>query len=131
MTSGSKTTGETTEETYALMEKAQRRIKQKKRLYYHFVFFLVGSVFLIIINKVLKVKEEWGDWFVWAIILWAFLLAIHAFNVYVTQKFLGKEWEQKQREKLIEKQRNRIAEIEQEVKAAFPPPRQQKDTPNA
>ena len=98
MSSGSKNTGETTEETYALLEKAQQRIKQKKRLYYHFVFFLVGSVFLIIINKALKIGNEWGDWFVWAIIFWAFLLVIHFFNVYVTQRFLGKEWEQKQRE---------------------------------
>ena len=119
MTSAYRKSEETTAETYELMEKVRRRIKQKKRLYFHFVFFLVGSVFLIIINKVLHFKEEY-NWFVWAIVLWTFLLIIHVFNVYVTHKFLGKEWEQRQREKLIEKQRAKIAEMEQEVKAAFP-----------
>ncbi|MEM9685757.1 MAG: 2TM domain-containing protein [Bacteroidota bacterium] len=118
---------QTASETYELLEKAQQRIKQKKRLYYHFVLFLIGSIFLIIVNKILKVKEEW-DWFVWAVTLWSFLLVLHTFNVFVTHKFLGKAWEQKQREKLIAKQQHRIAEIEQEVKAALPDP-QQKDIP--
>jgi len=34
-------------------EYARRRIKQKKRLMRHFIIFLVGSVFLIILNPVL------------------------------------------------------------------------------
>ena len=127
MSSKNKTNGEKISKTYELAEKAQRRIKQKKRLYYHFVLFLVGSVFLIIVNKVLKVKEEW-DWFVWAITFWAFLWVVHFFNVFVTHKFLGKEWEQKQREKLIARQMDRIAEIEQEVRAAFPSSQNPKDT---
>lgn len=126
MSSKQKNSEQTTSETYELLEKAQQRIKQKKRLYYHFVLFLIGSVFMIVINKILNVKEEW-DWFVWAITLWAFIFVIHAFNVFITNKFLGKAWEQKQREKLIARQRARIAEIEQEVKAAFPS-RGQKDT---
>ena len=126
MFSKNKNTDPTTSEAYEMLEKVRRRIKQKKWLYYHFVFFLVGSIFLIIINKVLKVKEEW-NWFVWAVTLWAFLLALHAFNVFVTHKFLGKEWEQKQREKLVARQKERIAELQREIDAVLPLPRRQKD----
>ena len=38
-------------EQHELYENARYRIKQKKRLYFHFIVFLVGSVFLIILNK--------------------------------------------------------------------------------
>ena len=40
-----------------LIEKAQYRVKQKKRLYIHFVIFLIGSIFLIIANLVLGIGE--------------------------------------------------------------------------
>ena len=37
-------------EQHELLENAQKRIKQKKRLYIHFVVFLIGAIFLIIAN---------------------------------------------------------------------------------
>ena len=102
------------------MEYAQQRIRQKKRLYNHFVLFLIGSVFLVLLNKVFKYGAEY-NWFKWAIFFWAFLFAIHLFNVFVTQRFMGRDWERKQREKLVDKQQKRIAELEQELKASIPP----------
>ena len=56
-------------------EYAQARIKQKKNLMRHFIIFLVGSVFLIVINPVLGVGDEFfiKNWFVWAIMIWAFI----------------------------------------------------------
>ena len=44
-------------EQHELYENARYRIRQKKRLYFHFVVFLVGSVFLIILNKILNVGD--------------------------------------------------------------------------
>ena len=106
-------------EQHELLEHAQKRIKQKKRLYNHFVVFLIGSVFMIIINKILKYGVEY-NWFVWAITLWAFLFAIHIFNVYVTLKFMGLDWEREQREKLVQKQKQKIAELQKEIETEFP-----------
>mgnify|MGYP001820090119 FL=1 len=99
------------------MEYAQKRINQKKKLYYHFVLFLVGSVFLILLNKVFKYGADY-NWFKWAILFWAFLFAIHIFNVFVTYKFMGRDWERSQRDKLVQKQQDRIAEISKEVQQA-------------
>jgi len=45
-------------EQHDLYENARERAKQKKRLYNHFVVFLVGAVFLILLNKLLKVGEN-------------------------------------------------------------------------
>ena len=101
---------------HELYENARNRIKQKKRLYLHFVVFLVGSIFLIVLNKVLKVGETFiENWFVWAIVLWLFIWALHFINVFVTKKFMGKDWERKQTEKLVLKQEVRIAKLEKKI----------------
>jgi len=106
-------------EQHELLEHAHQRISQKKKLYSHFVIFLIGSVFLILINKILKYEEEY-NWFIWAITFWAFLFILHAFNVVITQKFMGKDWERKQREKLVLKQKQRISEMQKEIETEFP-----------
>ncbi len=109
-----------------LIERAQARAREKRRLYQHFLFFLAGAVILILLNVVFEygkdVKPFGIDWFVWAIILWGIIFLLHAFNVFVTNRFLGKEWEDRQIEKLVEKQRRRIAELEKEVEKDYPLP---------
>ncbi|UKM64961.1 dihydrofolate reductase [Flavobacteriaceae bacterium GSB9] len=106
-------------EQLELIENAQKRIKQKKRLYTHFVLFLIGSVFLIIANTILgigKAFKPFGmEWFLFAILLWLFFLLYHVFNVFVTHKFLGKDWEQQQLEKLVAKQKKRIGKIKENL----------------
>ncbi len=106
-------------EQHELLENAHKRIKQKKRLFSHFVIFVIGSVFLVLINKVLKYGETY-DWFVWAILIWAFLFVIHVVNVFVTHRFMGQDWERSQREKLVALQKKRIAEIQKEIEIDFP-----------
>ncbi|WP_445725566.1 2TM domain-containing protein [Flavobacterium sp.] len=99
---------------FELFEYARKRQKQKKRLYTHFIFFLIGSVFFIIINKVLNVGDQF-DWFVWAILAWLFLLCVHFVNVFITHKFMGKDWERKQIEKLVVKQELKLKELAKKV----------------
>ena len=101
-------------EQFELYENARKRVNQKKRLYYHFILFLIGSVFLIILNKLLLIGEQY-DWFVWAIIVWLFLFILHFINVFITHKFMGKEWLRKQTEKLVLKQEVKIAQLEKEI----------------
>jgi len=95
-----------------LIENAQKRIKQKKRLYFHFVIFLIGAVFLIIANTVLGIGENFKianiDWFVYAIVAWLFLFIYHFVSVFITHKFMGKDWEKQQLEKLVNQQQERI-----------------------
>ncbi|GGI56639.1 dihydrofolate reductase [Winogradskyella haliclonae] len=102
-----------------LIENAQRRIKQKKRLYIHFVVFLIGAVFLIIANTILGIGEDFTvagiNWFVYAILAWLFLFIYHFINVFITNKFMGKDWEKYQIEKLVAKQQQRINKLEAEL----------------
>ena len=106
-------------EQLELIQNAQRRIKQKKRLYVHFVIFLIGAVFLILANTVLGIGKNttfFGiDWFVYAILAWLFLFIYHLFNVFITHKFMGKAWEQQQLDKLVALQKTKIEKIKTEL----------------
>jgi dihydrofolate reductase len=98
-----------------LIENAQKRIKQKKRLYIHFVIFLIGAIFLIFANTVLGIGKDvtfFGkEWFLFAILIWLFFFLYHLFNVFITHKFMGKAWEKQQLEKLVSKQQQRIDKL--------------------
>jgi hypothetical protein len=96
---------------------ARKRIAQKKGLMRHFVFFLAGSILFIILDAILNMGHEvlMPGWFVWAIIIWAFFLIIHLFNVFITNKFMGKEWEDRQLEKLKALQEVRVAELKKQA----------------
>jgi dihydrofolate reductase len=106
-------------EQLELIKNAQKRIKQKKRLYIHFVLFLIGCLFLIVANTVLGIGENFTifgkEWFLYAILLWSFLFIYHVFNVYVTHKFMGKAWEEKQLNKLVAKQNGGIEKLKKEL----------------
>jgi uncharacterized membrane protein (DUF485 family) len=109
-----------------LYENARRRTLKKKRLFLHFVIFLVGAVLLIVLNVVIGFREEFMplgyNWFVWAILIWTFFFLIHVINVFITSSFMGKEWEQRQMEKLVKKQKERIAQLDEKVQREYPVP---------
>ena len=101
-----------------LIENAQARVRQKKRLFTHFVIFLIGSVFFIVANTLLGIGEEikfFGkEWFLYAILIWLLLFLYHLFSVFVTNRFMGKDWEKAQLDKLVAKQEQRIDQLKQE-----------------
>ncbi len=99
---------------HELYEQARSRTKQKKRLYFHFVLFLIGSAFFVILNKVIGFKEE-IDWFVWAIFGWLFFLILHFINVFVMKRFFGTEWERVQTENIIKKNQIKLEKLESKL----------------
>jgi uncharacterized membrane protein len=104
---------------HELIEHAQERINQKKNLYRHFVWFLIGSIGLVLFNKVFGYGESY-NWAYWATGLWGLLFLVHLVNVFVLSPFMGRDWERRQREKLIIRQKERIAALEKEVEKEFP-----------
>ncbi|MFT4800647.1 MAG: hypothetical protein ACI93N_000408 [Flavobacteriaceae bacterium] len=99
---------------------ARERILQKKGLLSHLIYFVVGSILLVIINLALGIGKEITfigyHWFVWAIVIWGFLFLTHVFNVLVKNRFMGKEWENRQLEKLKVLQEKKISELNKEGK---------------
>ena len=95
-------------------EYARTRLKQKKRLYYHFVFFVLLSIFSIVVNKLLGFYVE-KNWFLWVITILSFLFVLHFIRVFITDSFMNKNWERTQIDKLIQKQERKIDQIERDL----------------
>ena len=132
MFSKKKNTSKLDAEQRELYENARKRTLQKKRLFQHFIIFLIGAVFFIVLNVVIGYQENFMplgyNWFVWAILIWAFILLAHVFNVFVTNKFMGKEWKDKQMAKLVQQQKEKIAKMQTQVEKDFPANPPQRET---
>ncbi|MBA9073780.1 hypothetical protein GGR22_001906 [Flavobacterium gossypii] len=101
---------------HELYEYARGRMKQKKRLYFHFVLFFVGSIFFVIIHRVLDLDIYPGsNWDVWAILIWAFIFILHFIRVFITDSFMNKNWERAQIDKLVAKQERKIQQLQSKV----------------
>ena len=102
-----------------LVENAQRRIRQKRRLYYHFIAFLFINLVLVIMNIGLdygKTVTPFGyPWVFSVALLWLVGLLLHTFQVFVTHRFMGKAWEQTQIKHLVGLQEARIEKIKREL----------------
>ena len=107
------------EDQIALIEYAQNRIKSKKRLFFHFSIMIIGFISMLTSNLIFEFKKDSilfeFPWSYWLCSTWFFLFFIHLFNVYVTNKFMGKKWEKNQMKKLVNKQQIKIAEIKTEL----------------
>ena len=114
-----KSNSEIDNEQIELLEYAQRRIKQKKYLYYHFVFFIFACAISLSLDylfdvggKLILLDYSWSFWIVFS---WFFLLLFHVFNVYVTKRFLNNSWARNQKNKLIKLQKKEIENIKQKM----------------
>ena len=107
------------EDQIALIEYAQNRIKSKKRLFFHFSIMIIGFISMLTSNLIFEFKKDIilfdFPWSYWLCSTWFVLFFIHLFNVYVTNKFMGKMWEKNQMKKLVNKQQIKIAEIKTEL----------------
>ena len=121
---GRKKQPQISKEDLALYENAKRRIRQKKRLQAHAVIFVIGTIFLVVASRLLKIGEDltfFGyNWVIYAILLWVALLLYHLISVFITNRFMGKEWEDEQTAILIAKQKSRIEALAQKVETDYP-----------
>lgn len=104
---------------HELYENARNRIKQKRRLFMHFVLFFVGSIFLVVLDKLFDVYAAHPGWSLYVILAWAFLFILHFINVFITKRFMNKQWEREEIDKLVAKQQRKIEELQRKVKADF------------
>jgi len=104
---------------HELYETARKRIKQKRNLFVHFVLFFVGSIFLLVIEKLLNVGITYPNWSYWTILAWAFLFILHFVNVFITKRFMNKQWEREEIDKLVAKQKRRIDELQKKVEEQY------------
>lgn len=94
-------------------EYARKRIRQKKLLYFHFVLFTLGSLFLFVANRFFGITigtEQ--NWSIWVITIWFFIFILHFIKVYITDRFMNKKWEREQIDRLVALQQKKINQLE-------------------
>ena len=100
--------------THEQYEYARRRVKQKKRLYFHFVVFALASVFLFIAYRFFDagITNNWG---IWIITFWSFLFILHFIKVFITDRFMNRNWERKQIDQLVGLQQKKVAQLQDKI----------------
>lgn len=105
---------------FQAFEYAKSRVKQRKLLFFHFVVFVLGSILLYCVNNFIQDPILSGVWWTYAVGIWAVLLFLHIVNVVIVNRFMGKEWQDKQIIYLVELQKQKIEELRKKVEKDFP-----------
>lgn len=95
-------------------EYARKRVKQKKRFYYHTILFIVGSLAMLTSNTLFDIGGT-TVWYPWAISSWLFFLILHFIRVFITDRFMGKDWEREEINKLVLKQEQKSKQIKDKL----------------
>jgi hypothetical protein len=101
-------------EQHELYEYARKRLKQKKGLYLHFVLLFLASLFLFVSTKLFNFGLD-SNWYIYAITLWFFIFLLHFIKVFITDRFMNKNWERDQIDRLVALQKNKLAELQTQI----------------
>ncbi len=83
-------------------ERAKKRVEELKSFYSHLFVYLAVNAGLFLLNILTSPSHLW---FYWPLIGWGIGLAIHGLSVFGTQKMLGKDWEERKIQELMEKEK--------------------------
>ena len=86
--------------------RARKYVEEVKEFYYNIIAYCIVIPFLIFINY----TTSWHyQWFWWPMFGWGIGILFHAYNVYVNDGVLGRNWEQKKIEQFMrdEEEQNR------------------------
>ena len=87
---------------------ARKYVRELREFYTHLAAFIVVNGFLFVVDVITGP----GWWFYWVVLAWGIGLAIHAYEVFIQNRFLGPDWEERKiRELMGEKpMRDRLAD---------------------
>ena len=105
--------------TIELLENAQNRVRQKRNVYRHFIFFLFISGFILFVDLALSVGENLiffdYSWSIWIVLIWSFILLYHLFDVFVSKRIISKKWVSAQKSHLIKVQQEKIRSLKKNI----------------
>ena len=105
--------------TIELLENAQNRVRQKRNVYRHFIFFLFISGFILFVDLALSVGENLiffdYSWSIWIVLIWSFILLYHLFDVFVSKRIISKKWISAQKSHLIKVQQEKIRSLKKDI----------------
>ena len=75
------------------------------------------SLFLFIANRFFEfgISSTGQNWCIWGVTIWFFLFILHFIKIYITDRFMNKNWERAQIDKLVAKQERKMQQLESKV----------------
>lgn len=80
--------------------RAKARVEEIKGFYIHLFLYILINCGLLAINLFFS-RNHW--WFFWPLLGWGIGIAAHGLTVFGLGGFLGKDWEERQVKKIMEK----------------------------
>lgn len=89
-------------------QQALKRVKRIKGFYSHLVIYIVINTMLLIVNfKNLDANENFWRWQTFSTVLfWGIGLVAHGMSVFIPALLMGKDWEERKINELMEKEKN-------------------------
>jgi hypothetical protein len=94
-------------EEQAMLEKAQKKVKEIRGFYKHLAAYLIINAFLLIMKLAnLDADESFFEWSTFmTAICWGVGLFFHWYGVFGPDFMLGKDWEEKKIKEMMEKKK--------------------------
>ena len=55
------------------------------------------------------------EWYLWIITAWLFLFILHFIKVFITDRFMNKDWEREQIDRLVALQKKKVEQLEAQI----------------
>ena len=94
---------ETNNNDALVLNKVKKQVKEMKIFYMHLMAYVVVMGVLMTINLI---SYPFYLWFLWPVLGWGIPIAFHGLSVFNMTPFLGKDWEERKIEELIEKEKD-------------------------
>lgn len=85
-------------------QKARDRVQEIKGFYAHVAMYLLANLVLVVLNLATLRKNDGIIWFVWPLVGWGVVLAVHAISVFGIGRFLGRDWEDRRIRQELDRQ---------------------------
>ncbi|MBM3315022.1 2TM domain-containing protein [candidate division WOR-3 bacterium] len=89
-----------------LYRRARDRVTAQRSFFIHLIIYLLVNAMLFILNAATRDPDD-GWWFYWPLIGWGIGILSHAFSVFGAFGLFNRDWEEKQVEKMVRKERER------------------------
>lgn len=94
---------ETNNNDALVLSKVRKQVKEMKIFYMHLMIYAVVIAVLMTINLI---TYPFYLWFLWPALGWGIPIAFHGLSVFNMTPFLGKDWEERKIEELMEKEKD-------------------------
>ena len=84
-------------------EEARKQMLEIKGFYSHLASYLLVNAFLITLNLLTSPNQLW---FYWPLLGWGFGLAAHGISVFGKGAFVGRNWEEKKTQQILDRMKN-------------------------